>query len=62
MECSYGKCKAQAKWRYSPDIDVSGLKACDDHKDTVQNAYIVLMTSGDNDIFYSLLGTKKPKD
>ena len=58
QKCSYGKCKNEVKWRFSPDIDVSGLLACDTHLETVRMAYISLMTSGDETMCLELLNRK----
>lgn len=61
MQCSYGKCKNKAKWRWSPDIDIQGLLACDKHQASVLRAYMVLVTSGDEELCYELLNKKPPK-
>lgn len=57
MECVI--CFNQAKWTYSPDIDVRGLGACEFHKEEVRNLYIVLVFSGrtgkDLDLYNDLL-------
>jgi hypothetical protein len=58
MICSYGKCKAEPKWRFSPDIDIQGLLTCDKHLDTVRMAYMTLMT-GNEDLCYQLLNREK---
>lgn len=58
MVCSYGKCKNEVKWRFSPDIDVSGLLACDKHLETVRIAYMMLMTQGDETECLRLLNRK----
>jgi hypothetical protein len=57
QKCSYGKCKNEVKWRFSPDIDVSGLLACDDHLETVRMAYVTLMT-GNEELCLELLNRK----
>lgn len=59
MTCSYGKCKTTAKWRFSPDIDIEGLLACDKHLEIVRMAYAALMLSGDEDMCYKLLKRSK---
>jgi len=58
QKCSYGKCKNEVKWRFSPDIDVSGLLACDTHLETVRMAYIALMTGDDEKLCLELLNRK----
>ncbi len=58
MVCSYGKCKNEVKWRFSPDIDVSGLLACDTHLETVRLAYMMLMIQGDEAECLTLLNRK----
>jgi hypothetical protein len=61
MQCSYGTCKTKPIWRYSPDIDVNGLLACDAHKNTVQMAYMVLLSGNEALCLDLLKHTKKTK-
>lgn len=58
MQCSYGKCKTKPKWRFSPDIDIQGLLACDKHLERVKLAYTTLMF-GNDEMCYQLLNRKQ---
>jgi len=44
MKCEV--CQEEAFVRFSPDLDIDGLGACEKHKDDVDMAYIILITSG----------------
>ncbi len=44
MKCQI--CGKKAKHSLSPDIDVQGLGACEEHLEDMRLAYIVLITQG----------------
>ena len=47
-------CKNKATKRFSPDLDIQGIGACNKHLEQVQLAYIALL-QGDKDIYESLI-------
>lgn len=57
--CTYEGCGKDEIGRFSPDLDIHGLGFCADHKDKVEMAYTVLVTSGDEALCNQLLGRKK---
>ncbi len=38
------KCDKQAKYFFSPDLDIRGLGACEEHKEEVQMEYFIMMS------------------
>jgi len=44
MKCEI--CNGEAVYRFSPDVDIEGLGACDKDKESVQMAYIILLNEG----------------
>ena len=45
MKCEI--CKEEAIYRFSPDLDINGLEACEKHKQDMQIAYVILLTDGE---------------
>lgn len=60
MICTITNCKQEATTRFSPDMDIQGIGACETHVEDVRLAYVALM-QGDEDIFKSLIGAKVKK-
>ena len=52
MKCEL--CKKEATHRFSPDLDIDGLGACDIHKESVEIAYFILLNVG-LEAFHSFL-------
>jgi hypothetical protein len=44
MKCEI--CGEEAVYRFSPDLDIQGLRACEKHKEDMQVAYIILIQQG----------------
>lgn len=44
MQCA--KCSKPVVHRWSPDLDLNWIGACEEHKELVEMAYIALCTSG----------------
>lgn len=42
-------CGKKAVYRFSPDLDISGIGACKKHKIDVHIAYIALVTQGEQE-------------
>lgn len=51
------KCGKLATGRYSPDLDISGLAFCDEHKELMAAAFYCLLQN-DIETFNQLLGVK----
>ena len=45
MKCEI--CGEEAIYRFSPDLDINGLEACEKHKQDMQIAYVILLTDGE---------------
>ena len=45
MKCEF--CINEAIYRFSPDLDIVGFGACDEHKKDMQVGYILLMVEGE---------------
>jgi hypothetical protein len=45
MKCEI--CNNEAAYRFSPDLDIDGLGACETHKEFVQLAYYILLNEGE---------------
>lgn len=39
-------CNVRAKWRFSPDLDIRGLGACQKHLEIVREGYRILLFLG----------------
>jgi hypothetical protein len=50
-------CGKKAKWRYSPDLDINGIGACNKHKKDVHTYYFALIT--DEKLFWDLIKSHK---
>jgi len=44
MKCEI--CNGEAVYRFSPDVDIEGLGACEKDREYVQAAYIILVNEG----------------
>jgi hypothetical protein len=51
-------CNKYAKFRFSPDLDISGLGACNKHLEDVRIIYSLLL-SGNEDLAYKLINSAK---
>jgi hypothetical protein len=47
MKCEI--CGEKAMWRFSPDLDVEGIGACQIHKESVRLAYYILCDEGEKE-------------
>ena len=47
MNCEI--CGDAATYRMSPDLDIRGLGACELHREIVKQAYLILMTMGQDE-------------
>ncbi len=52
MKCA--KCDKEATKRFSPDLDIRGIGACDEHEEIVKVGYLALL-QGDEKLAKSLL-------
>lgn len=53
-------CGKLAKWRWSPDLDIDGIGACDKHQEDVQLAYVMLLQQ-DEEMFESYITSLRRK-
>jgi hypothetical protein len=44
MKCEI--CGEEAVYRFSPDLDIDGLGACETHKEKMEYAYFILLNEG----------------
>jgi len=56
MKCEF--CNNNAAYRFSPDLDIKGFGACEEHKVTMQLGYMILMTEGEK-AFNSFMRVKR---
>ena len=55
-------CGRRAKWRFSPDLDIRGIGACQRDLEDVRMAYIILLGEGGEKMFKSFIeGVKKKR-
>ena len=47
MKCEI--CGEEAVYRLSPDLDIDGLGACEEHKQDMQLAYTILLQYGEKE-------------
>ena len=47
MKCEL--CEKEATYRLSPDLDIQGFGACEQHKEVMKNAFQLLMFMGEKD-------------
>ena len=59
MKCEI--CKEEAIYRFSPDLDINGLEACEKHKQDIEIAYMILLTDGEEAYKSFLNSLKKPE-
>ena len=59
MKCEM--CTQEATHRFSPDLDIDGLGGCDEHKESVQIAYFILLNEG-MEAFRSVLKSLQEKE
>lgn len=55
--CAIKNCTGKVINRYSPDMDIRGIGACQKHKTIVFGAYCALL-NGDKELFKDLTGYK----
>ena len=51
-------CGKEATARLSPDLDIDGLGVCGEHEEIVRLAYIILVTSGEEEYNSFVKGVK----
>ena len=42
-------CGDEAVYTLSPDLDIQGLGTCEEHKEVMRQAYLMLMTMGEEE-------------
>ena len=56
MKCE--ACGNEAVYRFSPDLDIDGLGACEEHEKVIQLAYTILIIDGEESYLSFIEGVK----
>jgi hypothetical protein len=52
-------CNKEAVFRFSPDLDIEGLKSCKEHVEEIRMAYTILITLGEKEYQRHINSLKK---